>query len=363
MVKSGVSHYHALILAGGRGTRFWPRSRRARAKQVLDFLGAGTLIQQTVERLTPLLPPSNIWILTNAHLRAEILRQLPQVPKKQVIAEPEGRNTAPAIGLAAKVMHDTDPDAVMGVFPADQFVSRPAPFRKLLRAAYKTAAQGNMALIGIQPRWPETGYGYVEFPKGAVEPGSAAPVPVVRFREKPDLATARKFIRAGHFGWNAGIFFWRADVFTAQLWQHLPRTAALLDTLPRFGSRGFEKKLAEVFPQCENISVDYAVMERAQGVVGFAAGDVGWNDVGSFNAVYELLAKDAAGNASRHEVLSIDARGNYVDAPGKLTALIGVEDLVVVDTPDALLVTRRHLAQKVGEAVKLIEKQNRANLL
>lgn len=363
MIKSGISHHHALILAGGRGTRFWPRSRKARAKQVLDFLGAGTLIQQTVERLTPLLPAENIWILTNGHLRSEILRQLPQVPKRQVIAEPAGRNTAPAIGLAAKIMQDADPDAVMGVFPADQFVSRPAPFRKLLRAAYKTAAEGNMALIGIQPRWPETGYGYVEFPKGAMQPGSLEPVPVVRFREKPDLATAKKFVKAGHFGWNAGIFFWRADVFTAQLWQHLPRTAALLDTLPRFGSRGFEKKLAAVFPQCENISVDYAIMERAAGIVGFAAGDVGWNDVGSFNAVYELLAKDGAGNATRHEVLAIDARGNYVDAPGKLTALIGVEDLIVVDTPDALLVTRRDLAQKVGEAVKLIEKQNRTELL
>lgn len=363
MPPTSASHHHALILAGGRGTRFWPRSRKARAKQVLDFLGAGTLIQQTVERLTAILPPSNIWILTNHHLRAEILRQLPQVPKNQVIAEPAGRNTAPAIGLAAKIMHDTDPDAVMGVFPADQFVSRPVPFRKLIRAAYKSAAQGEMALIGIQPRWPETGYGYVEFPKGAVEPGSLAPIPVVRFREKPDLATAKKFVKAGHFCWNAGIFFWRADVFTAQLWQYQPQTAALLDTLPRFGSRSFEKKLTEVFPQCENISVDYAIMERAQRIVGFAAGDVGWNDVGSFNAVYELLAKDASGNASRHEVLSLDARGNYVDAPGKLTALIGVDDLIVVDTPDALLVTRRDLAQKVGDAVKLIEKQKREELL
>lgn len=363
MPQPANSHYHALILAGGRGTRFWPRSRRARAKQVLDFLGAGTLIQQTVERLTPLLPPSNIWVLTNSHLRAEILRQLPQVPKRQVIAEPAGRNTAPAIGLAARIMQDADPDAVMGVFPADQFVARPAPFRKLLRAAYRTAAQGNLALIGIQPRWPETGYGYVEFPKGAMQPGRLDPVPVVRFREKPDLATAGKFLKAGCFGWNAGIFFWRADVFLAQLWQHLPKTAALLDALPRFASRGFAARLAELFPQCENISVDYAVMERAQGILGFAAGDIGWSDVGSFNAVYELLAKDALGNASRHEVLALDARRNYVDAPGKLTTLIGVEDLIVVDTPDALLVTRRDLAQRVGEAVKLLEKQKRDSLL
>jgi mannose-1-phosphate guanylyltransferase len=363
MIKSALSRHHALILAGGRGTRFWPRSRKARAKQVLDFLGAGTLVQQTVDRLTPLLPPSNIWILTNDHLRAEIIRQLPQVPKSQIIAEPAGRNTAPAIGLAARIMHDVDPDAVMGVFPADQFVSSPAPFRKLLRSAFKAASSGQMALIGIQPRWPETGYGYVEFPKGAMQPGSLTPIPVVRFREKPDLATAKKFVKAGHFGWNAGIFFWRADVFSAQLWQHLPKTAALLDSLPHFGSRQFSSKLAAVFPQCENISVDYAIMERASGVVGFTAGDVGWNDVGSFNAVYELLSKDPAANASKQELLTLDAHGNYVDAPGKLIALLGVDDLIVVDTPDALLVTRRHLAQKVGDAVKLLEKQNRHELL
>jgi len=357
------SHRHALILAGGRGTRFWPRSRRARAKQVLDFLGAGTLIQQTVERLEPVVGADHIWVLTNQLLRDEIIRQLPQVPKRQIIAEPAGRNTAPAIGLAARIMQDVDPDAVMGVFPSDQYVAKPAPFRRLLKTAYKVAGQGEMALIGIAPRWAETGYGYLEFPKGAVTPGSLEPVPVVRFREKPDAAQAQQFVDAGHFAWNAGIFFWRADVFFAELWKHQPKTAALLEGVPRFGSRGFARGLEELFPQCENISVDYAVLENAKGVVGFAAGDVGWSDVGSFNAVYELLTRDADHNASRGKLLSIDARGNYVDAPEKLVALIGVDDLVVVDTPDALLVTRRALAQRVGEAVKLVEKHKRDDLL
>jgi mannose-1-phosphate guanylyltransferase len=357
------SHRHALILAGGRGTRFWPRSRRARAKQVLDFLGAGTLIQQTVERLTPVVGAERIWVLTNALLRDEIVRQLPQVPKRQIIAEPVGRNTAPAIALAARIMQDVDPDAVMGVFPSDQFVAKPAPFRKLLKAAYKTAEQGAMALIGIAPRWPETGYGYLEFPKGAAVAGSTTPTPVVRFREKPDAALAEQFVAAGHFAWNAGIFFWRADVFLAEMWKYQPKTAALLDGLPKFGSRVFSKRLAELFPQCENISVDYAVLEKADGVVGFAAGDVGWSDVGSFNAVYELLARDADENASRGKLLSIDAHGNYVDVPDKIVALIGVDDLVVVDTPDALLVTRRSHAQRVGEAVKLVEAHKRDDLL
>jgi len=330
---------------------------------VLDFLGAGTLIQQTVERLEPVVGAERIWILTNDHLREEIIRQLPQVPRKQILAEPAGRNTAPAIGLAAKIMHDTDPDAVMGVFPADQFISRPAQFRKIAEAAWRHAAAGHMALIGIQPRWPETGFGYIEFPKGEMQPGSLAPAPVVRFREKPDLKTAKEFVAAGCFAWNSGIFFWRADVFLAQLWQHLPKTAALLESLPPFGSKRFGAKLAGVFPQCENISVDYAVLENAKDVVGFAAGDIGWSDVGSFNAVHELLKKDGAGNASKGEVLAVDARGNYADAPGKLVALLGVQDLIVVDTPDALLITHRDHAQRVGELVKLLEKQSRSELL
>jgi len=356
-------HYHALILAGGRGTRFWPRSRKSKAKQVLDFLGQGTLIQQTAERLVPVVSPENIWVLTNDHLRAEIIRQLPQVPKRQIISEPAGRNTAPAIGLAAKILQDVDPDAVMGVFPSDHVVAKPAAFRKTIQAAYRAAAKGQMALLGLQPRWAETGFGYIEFPKGAMKPGSLVPVPVVRFREKPDASTARKFVQAGHFCWNGGMFFWRADIFSAELWHHLPKTAAVLDSLPKFGSRQFNAQLAEVFPQCENISVDFAVLEKSEDVVGIAAGDIGWDDVGSFSAVYELMDKDGDDNASRGDSLISDARGNYIDAPGKLVALLGVEDLIIVDTPDALLITRRDLSQKVGDLVKLLEKSGRDNLL
>lgn len=356
---------YALILAGGRGTRFWPRSRTRRAKQVLDFLGTGTLIQQTVTRLERVVPAERIMILTNDHLRDEIVRQLPQVPRSQIMAEPAQRNTAPAIALAAHILSKRDPDAVMGVFPADHYIARPAAFLKLVRAAYKSAAAGNMALIGIQPRWAETGYGYVEFPKGGVAPGSLDPSPVVRFREKPDLKTATRFVKAGHFCWNAGMFFWRADVFLTELRKHLPKTAALIDSLPAPTGRKFNAALAEVFPQCENISVDYAVLERAKGVVGFAAGDIGWNDVGSWNAVYELAGRDGAGNAARGDALFEAASGNFVDvdASGKLVALLGVKDLIVVDTPDALLVANRHDAQRVGDIVKLLEKQSRKDLL
>jgi len=183
------------------------------------------------------------------------------------------------------------------------------------------------------------------------------------FREKPDPETAREFVEAGHFGWNAGMFFWRADVFLAELREHLPETAALIESLPKFGARNFAAQLTAVFPKCENISVDYAILEKAQGVVGFAAGDIGWNDVGSWNAVHDLLPKDPDGNAAQTEALFVSASGNLVHAPGKLVALLGVDDLIVVETPDALLVARKDQAQRVGDVVKLLEKQKRDDLL
>lgn len=355
--------FHALILAGGRGTRFWPRSRRRRSKQVLEFLGRGSLIQQTVERLRRVVPAENIWVLTNNHLRAEIVRQLPDVPKRQIVAEPAQRNTAPAIGLAARMLSSVNPDAVMGVFPADHFIAKPEAFAKLAKAAYREAERGGIAILGIQPRWAETGYGYIEFPSGKMTPGRLDPVPIVRFREKPDLATAERFVHAGNFGWNAGMFFWRADVLLSELDKHQPATARLLRGLPAFGSRGFAAALAESFPRCENVSIDYAVLEKTTGVLGFAAGDIGWNDVGSFDAVYELMPKDASRNASRGPALLDSASGNYVDAPGKTVALLSVKDLIVVDTPDALLVCDRRQAQRVGDLVKMLEEQKREDLL
>ena len=286
------SNYCGLILAGGRGTRFWPRSRRNSAKQVLRFLGERSLIQQTVDRLRPVLPPERIWILTNDHLRSEIVRQLPEVPKKQILAEPAQRNTAPAIGLAAQILHGIDPESVMGVFPADHMILKPARYLRLVRRAFQSATAGNIAVLGIQPRWPETGYGYIEFPTGIVA-GTGEPAPVRKFHEKPDLKTAKRYVKSGNFYWNAGMFFWKAEVLLEALREFLPGTAALLASLPPFGHRNFNAKLAGAFPRCENISIDYAVLEKATGVVGYASDDFGWNDVGSWNAVYELLPRDA----------------------------------------------------------------------
>jgi len=361
-VATRSSKAYGLILAGGRGTRFWPRSRRSSAKQVLRFFGERSLIQQTVDRLRPVIPPERIWVMTNHHLRAEIVRQLPDVPARQILAEPAQRNTAPAIGLAAHILHSVDPDAVMGVFPADQLIAKARDYTRLLRPAFGAAREGKIAVLGIKPRWAETGYGYIEFPKG-IQAGAPQPSPVLKFREKPDAATAAEFVSAGNFYWNAGMFFWRASVLLESLRQFLPKTASLLDGLPAFSSRQFAARVRDDFPKCENISIDYAVLERAPNVVGLAAGDIGWNDVGSWNAVYELHQRDAQGNAIPGDTLIEDSTGMYVDAKGKLVALLGVKDLIVVDTPDALLIADRRRAQEVGDLVKRLEKSGRHDLL
>jgi mannose-1-phosphate guanylyltransferase len=358
-------NYYGLILAGGRGTRFWPRSRRAQAKQVLNVVGDNSLIQNTVARLRPLIPPERIWVLTNEHLRQQIIKQLPDVPSRQIIAEPEQRNTAPAIGLAAHILEAVNPDAVMGVFPSDHVIGDTKAYLRMLKPAFRAAEQGKIAVLGIRPRWPETGYGYIEFPQDAsLDAGSCAPVS--RFREKPNAETAQEFVAAGHYYWNAGMFFWRASTLLDALRAYLPKIATLLAGLPRFGHRDFAARMKATFPLCENISIDYGVLEPAAAagnVVGVPCSEFGWNDVGSWNAVYELIERDADGNSVRSPLLASGSTGNYVDAGGKLVALLGVKDLIVVDTPDALLVADRNRAQEVGELVKMLEKAMRHELL
>jgi len=355
-------HHYGLILAGGRGTRFWPRSRKASAKQVLSVVSERSLIQSTVDRLTPVIAPERLWVLTSEALRDTIIRQVPEVPKRQILAEPLQRNTAPAIGLIAQILDSIDPKAVMGVFPSDHVIGKIGAFRTVVRSALKGAEAGHLMVVGIQPRWAETGYGYVEFPRG-IRAGSTDPAAVRRFHEKPELAKAKRYLAAGNFYWNSGMFFWRTRVLLDELRRHLPRTASVLASLPRWSSRNFAAQLEKAFPLCDNISIDYAVLEKAANVSGIPAGDFGWNDVGSWNAVYELMSRDDAGNAIAHESICLDARNNFVDARGKMVALVGVENLIVVDTPDALLVADRSRAQQVGDIVKALEKRRREDLL
>ncbi|HLH01625.1 MAG TPA: mannose-1-phosphate guanylyltransferase [Bryobacteraceae bacterium] len=352
---------YGLIMAGGRGTRFWPRSRKRNAKQVLRFFGERTLIQQTVDRLKPVLPPENIWVITNELLQGEIRSQLPEIPKKQILAEPAQRNTAPCIGLAAQILHKMNPEAVLGVFPADHLILKESRFRNFVKAAYRAAEGNRVVVLGIQPRWAETGYGYIEFPKN-VKAGATEALAVTSFREKPDARTAKRFVERGNFFWNAGMFFWRAELILDLMRKHQPKTATLLAGLPSFRSKSFKEELAEVYPLCEDISVDYAILEKAEEVSGIALDDIGWNDVGSWSAVYDLADKDQNGNASRGDLVAENSRGNYVDA-AKTVALVGVHNLVVVDTPDALLVASREQAQDVSKLVKTLDQQKREDLL
>ncbi len=358
----GLRHFHAVILAGGRGTRFWPRSRRGLPKQLLPVVGNTSLLRQTADRLKTLVPPERLWVLTNESLRGKVVRALPDVPRRQVIAEPVQRNTAPAIGLAARLLLEHDPDAVMGIFPSDHFISRERLFRTVVRRAVRAADEDRLIVLGIPPRGPETGYGYIRFPKG-LKAGGADPVKVQKFEEKPSPARAKRFVKAGNYYWNAGMFIWRASAINESIDTFMPATARVLSSLAPLASRGFTASLRRNYRNCDDTSIDYGVLEHAKNIVGFACPDFGWSDVGSWNAVYELLRREQHLSVSRTELRELGSSANYVEAPGKLTALIGVKDLIVVDTPDALLICSRAEAQKVSQLVKDLEATKRDALL
>ncbi len=354
---------HAVILAGGRGTRFWPRSRTKRPKQLLSVVGDRTLLQQTVDRLRPLIPPERVWIFTSEVLRLRIRKQLPDVPPRQIIAEPVQRNTGPCIALAARLLRERDPDAVMAVFPADHLIADEEAYLSVIeKGCAAAAAKPELVVLGIEPRWPETGYGYIELPAGT-KAGTAKPLRVVRFEEKPKRPRAEEFVASGNYYWNSGQFMWRTATLQDAVARFMPKTADALAKLAPLGSRGFTKTLKAQYPECDNLSIDHGILERADNIVGFACKDFGWSDVGSWEAVYSLAPKDAHGNAARTAVELLNAKGNYVDAPGKLVALVGIHDLIVVDTKDALLICPRKDAQKVSAVVQALEKAGWSSLL
>jgi mannose-1-phosphate guanylyltransferase len=359
------SNFHPVILAGGRGTRFWPLSRKKRAKQLLALDGKQTMIQQTLARLLPLAAPKRFWIITNEDLCPAIAKQLPKVPKAQVLAEPVGRNTAPAIGLAAFLLQREDPEAVIGMFPSDHVIADEKHYRDTLQRGIAIAAAGaNIVVLGIKPNRPETGYGYIE--AGASFDGDA--LRVRRFTEKPDATKAAEFVSAGNYYWNSGMFLWSARTLADALKEHLPKTAPMLEEIAAaFGTRKFAATFRKLYPKCENISVDYAVLEprsakgEKAGNIFCLPADFGWNDLGSWTALHEHhTAKSSLpqGNlVAGSGVFLLNARGNYVHAPGKFVAAVGVTDLVVVETSDALLITTRQQAQDVGKIVKYLDEK------
>jgi mannose-1-phosphate guanylyltransferase len=359
------SNFHPVILAGGRGTRFWPLSRKRRAKQLLALDGKQTMIQQTVARLSPLAAPKKFWIITNDDLQIPISKQLPKLAKRQIVAEPVGRNTAPAIGLAAFLLLKEDPQAVIGMFPSDHVIADEKRFRETLERGIELAAAGpNIVVLGIRPNRAETGYGYIE--AGGLYQGDA--LNVRRFTEKPNAERATEFVAAGNYFWNSGMFLWSAQTLADALREHLPKTAALLEEIAAtYGTAKFARKLKKLYPECENISVDYAVLEprsakgEQEGHIYCLPADFGWNDLGSWTALHEHhVAKKTPpeGNlVASSGVFLLNARGNYVHAPEKFVAAVGVTDLVVVETADALLITTRQHAQDVGKVVKFLDEK------
>lgn len=368
MAKNDKPQFYPVILAGGRGTRFWPLSRKRNAKQLLPLNTRQSMIQETVARLKSAASPRNFWVVTNAELRDPIAKQLKALDRRQILAEPAGRNTAPAIGLAAFILIHHDPDAVLGLFPSDQVIGDEKGFRAKLARAIEIASAGeNIVTLGIHPTRPETGYGYIETGES-----SRGAVHVRRFREKPDAATAARFVASGNYYWNSGMFVWAASTLVHALREHLPKTAALLEKIAAtYGTRKFESTFARLYPKCENISVDYAILEprsakgeHASNIYCIPA-DIGWNDLGSWAAHYEhRIAQGHRENVvEASHVYALDASGNYVHAPGKFVAVVGVNDLVVVDSGDALLITTRHRAQDVGKVTKYLDEKKLKKLV
>jgi mannose-1-phosphate guanylyltransferase len=362
---------HAVILAGGRGTRFWPRSRSKTPKQLLNIVGTGTMLEQTVARFRSLVPAERIWTVTNALQETSLRRQLPAGSRKRVLVEPVGRNTAAAIALAAfHIRKAAQGDALMAVLPADHYIKEVAAYQKIVRTALDVAKKpGRMVVLGIPPTHPETGFGYIERMEPTIGADGTPVYPVRRFTEKPALETAKEYIGSGNYQWNAGMFFWRVSTFLEALYRHLPATFRQLEKLARsIGTARYTPQLRRIYAKLESISVDYAILERvtaeaAEPQVMVIPAQVGWSDIGSWAAVYELLAREPSENIFVGKGHSIDANGNYFSADGRFVAAIGVKDLIVVETPDALLVCPRDRAQDVGKLVKWLEEQKLTRLL
>jgi len=357
---------YVVIMAGGSGTRFWPLSRTKSPKQLMSVFGGKSMLQRTVERVLPL-APKRIMIVTNVHQAAETARQVAvysSVPV-DIVAEPIGRNTAPAIALAARIIGYHDPDSTMIVLPADHYIRNEAEFCRIVKVAVKAASSGSLITLGIEPTRPETGYGYIE---AETSDACGSAFPVKRFVEKPDGAKAMEFLEAGNFYWNSGMFIWKTAVIMQELSARMPDLAAAVGKIA-FAADNW--KLAAVQAQINSLyesipgeSIDYGVMERAASVKVIPA-SFGWSDVGSWSALPEVIDADADGNVSiaTAGLISIDSSDSLVYAGGKMAALIGVDNLIVVDTPDALLVCRKDRAQDVKKIVESLQQSGRSEYL
>ena len=358
------AHLYAVIMAGGGGTRLWPLSRQTHPKQTLTLFGDRSMFQLSVDRLLPLLPPERICVVTAAEQVEPLAKQAPELPRENFIVEPLGRGTAPCIGLAALHLRARDPDAVMAVLTADHYIRREETFRAVLAAAQVVASAGYLVTLGIQPNFPSTGYGYIRQGELLGHAGDFAYAQVARFTEKPDAETALRFFASGQYAWNSGMFVWRAARILEEIDKLLPELGATLTGLGEvWGADEYESRLQRVWPTIRKETIDYGIMERAERVAVIPV-EMGWSDVGSWDAVLALHAADAQGNVSLGEHLAVDTQGTLVWAQsGRTIATVGVRDLIVIDTPDATLITGREQSEQVREIVQCLRAEGRVDKL
>jgi mannose-1-phosphate guanylyltransferase / mannose-6-phosphate isomerase len=357
---------YGVILAGGSGTRFWPVSREQSPKQLQKFVGPGTMIQNTVQRLLPLIPIEKMYVGTHHQQALETIRQLDsfEFSPDHLLSEPCSRNTAVAIGLMARMIADKDADAVMAVFPADHVVTNSESFIKVLQKAKTLTKKDFLVTLGIPPTRPETGFGYLK--KGTEINGFQDTYHVEQFVEKPDVSKAQKYLELGTYFWNCGVFVWKATTLLKELQKHAPDIHSQLKTLTgclqnskgKLGHLELNKKGCEIFSSLPSLSIDYAVMEKSSKVV-LVPGNIGWSDLGAWNALDDVCEKDSMGNILTGNILARDCNNSIVHGQNRLVAVLGLNDTVVVDTPDALLVCAKDKSQDVKKLVEsLNEKEN-----
>jgi mannose-1-phosphate guanylyltransferase len=358
---------YGIIMAGGVGARFWPLSRERKPKQFLSIFGDESLIQMTYNRLRQMLDAEHIYIVTNAMQKPAIQDQLPQLPETNIIVEPIGRNTAPCIGLAAVHIRKMDPDAVMMVLPADHLIQDVDECTRVLKNAMMVAEEtGNLVTIGIQPTRPETGYGYIQYEEESDKQNPYVKIGayhVKTFAEKPNLSTAERFLESGDFLWNSGMFIWKVETILGEIHRLLPDLHDGLKTIEEaIGTEEYMPTLDQAYRMIRGISIDYGVMEKAENVY-VLRGEFGWSDVGSWDEVYRVGTKDENGNTVHGRVVARNSKNNLLHANTRTIATYGIDDLIVIETDDAVLVCKRSASQDVKEVVDYIRRKHLDDLL
>jgi len=346
---------YAVILAGGSGTRFWPKSRQSKPKQFLDITGRGTLLQETIRRLKSKVAGDNMLIVTNKAYSKVIAEQTAEfkIPKGNILLEPGGKNTAPAICWAVSLIHQRNKNAVMGVFPSDHLILNQKKFLQILEEAVELAKQEYLVTFGIIPNRPETGYGYIKTVKRKM--GRKNINKVAQFTEKPSSVKAQEFVKKGYF-WNSGMFVWRSEALLKAFYKYLPDVYELL------GEKSAPAYVRKIWPQLPSISIDYGILEKADNVVAVPAKGIDWSDLGSWESLSEVLEKDQNGNILRGDIVFTNCKNSLVWGQQRLIATVGLEDIVIIDTPDSLLVCRKDLSQNVKDIVDQLKKKKRKEL-